>query len=130
MLLSDMRLGARVRLTTELSIYPLGTFPNGATGIVVEIGNGNPSNGDPACYVLMDSHFPVLDEYDNMLQVFLPEFGECTAEKFSPRMTPGQTYEAYRRTNPPECSGMAPWDELPEWIRRYWERHPQSTKES
>jgi hypothetical protein len=127
MLLSEMTICARVRLVAQLIIYPLGTFPKGATGMVVEIGNGNPSNGDPVCYVLMDSHFSVLDEWNNMLQVFHPEFGECTAESFIPGITPSEAYEAYRQTNPPECSGLLPWDELPEWIRRYWERNPKMT---
>lgn len=68
------RPGARVRLTADVAPYPLGSFPAGTTGTVVEINPGAPV-GNPVGFIKLDQHFDCLNEWDNVLQVFRPEDG-------------------------------------------------------
>lgn len=80
-LLCIRRPGARVRLTADVAPYPLGSFPKGTTGTVVEI-NPDAPVGNPVGFIKLDQHFDCLNEWDNVLQVFRPEDGEVTWSLF------------------------------------------------
>lgn len=56
--------GSRVRLRREVAYFPIGTFPVGLTGRLVNIGE----DGDH--WVKLDQHFPGLDPWDNQLQIW------------------------------------------------------------
>jgi hypothetical protein len=77
------KVGDRVRLACDVAPYPLGFFPKGARGTVVQItADAHPTQ--PVASVRMDDHFECLDEWDNELQVCLSvdECGEVDENSF------------------------------------------------
>jgi len=77
--------GERVRLIDDVAPYPLGLFPVGTTGTVVEV-DLNAAPTQPVACVKLDRHFEDLDEWDNVLQVFRveDESSEVTTAVFAP----------------------------------------------
>jgi hypothetical protein len=63
------KVGERVRLAIDIAPYPLGAFPRGATGTIVEV-TPDAREGDPVALVRLDEHFEDLDDWENCLQVF------------------------------------------------------------
>lgn len=64
----DFELGARVRIASDLYTFPLGKFPAGAAGTVIQVSR-SAHFGQPIAYVEMDDHFDTLDAWNNELQV-------------------------------------------------------------
>lgn len=75
--------GQRVRLMHDVAPYPLGLFPAGSCGTVVEV-YPDVIKTNPVAYVQMDDHFDDLNEWENVLQVFrsTDESSEVTEQVF------------------------------------------------
>jgi hypothetical protein len=76
------KVGARVRLTRDIELYPIGIFPAGLTGVVTDV---QPDSPDVIAQVKLDETFPELEEWDNCLQVSRVERsgeGACTTADF------------------------------------------------
>lgn len=72
-----MKLGDRVRLKDDISIFNLGSFPAGATGKVIwECPDA--AEGNPIFDVDMEDFFLELEGWENVLQVFRE--GEVTPD--------------------------------------------------
>jgi hypothetical protein len=82
----DFKVGMRVRIVQPVEVYPLGIWPPGTLGTVVEASPIDPTTGEwphPCAMVKLDDHFKALDEWDNCLQVF-PDEADCLPECFEP----------------------------------------------
>lgn len=75
--MDDFKIGDRVKLRHDLDVYPLGRFPAGAKGTVMREVTGE--YADDCALVLMDDHFPDLDEWENLLQVGTVDCDESPA---------------------------------------------------
>lgn len=74
------QVGDRVQLQLDLS-HELGEFPAGAKGRVSHVAHP-PEPRLPVGRVRLDEPFPWLDNWENELQVWLPEDGEITWASF------------------------------------------------
>lgn len=74
-----MKLGDRVRLKDDISIFNLGSFPAGAAGKVIWWCPDG-AEGNPIFHVDMEDFFSGLEDWDNMLQVFRDGEGEVTPD--------------------------------------------------
>lgn len=77
------KVGDRVALQLDLSVFELGEFPCGAKGTVTWV-SPDPNGTDPVGHVRLDEPFEELDHFENELQVFLPEYGEINWASFKP----------------------------------------------
>lgn len=57
-----LKINDRVRLISDVDLFPMGIFPAGVTGRVT-------SNDGYIAMVTLDRYFPSLKEWDNALQV-------------------------------------------------------------
>jgi hypothetical protein len=65
------RIGDRVKLRCEVTLYPLGTFPEGTIGTVTDVYDDRGKNpARLAGEIKLDDRFECLDDWDNTLQVF------------------------------------------------------------
>ena len=62
----DVKVGLRVRLAKEWECFPMGFWPVGETGRVVEILD----EPDPMIVVKLDAHYECLDGWENDLQIY------------------------------------------------------------
>ena len=83
MLLSEMQVGARVKLNRSVDAFNLGSFVVGSAGTVVSV-NPNAHPAEPYAMVLMDDFFPELMEWGNQLEVsrYDAECSEITEREF------------------------------------------------
>ena len=75
------QVGDRVQLQLDLRLYELGEFPAGAKGTVTYV-TIPPEPTQPVGGVRLDEPFPELDDWENELQVWLPEDSEITWASF------------------------------------------------
>lgn len=68
--MTNAKVGDKVRLRTTVHIFPIGIYPAGLTGTIMEI--------DHFAMMQLDQYFPELKEWDNCLQVGLTESDEAT----------------------------------------------------
>lgn len=81
--IKQFTVGARVRLVAAMDVFNVGSFPQSATGTVVEV-DPDHAPTQPAAHVQLDQHFACLDGWDNQLQVFAvaDECSEITEAEF------------------------------------------------
>ena len=77
--------GLRVRIARDLDISPTGIFPAGLTGRVVAVNPDEPllradGYGRIFARVVLDHHFPELDEWENAIDVWSKPVDDCDVE--------------------------------------------------
>ncbi len=95
--IKQFTVGARVRLTNAMDVFNVGSFPQHASGTVVEVDPDHKAT-DPVAHVQLDEYFLCLDHWDNQLQVFAvaDECSEITEVEFE--LIPMSANEAKART--------------------------------
>lgn len=89
---AKLPVGARVRLTREVDIYPIDIFPAGLLGTVADVSRDR----QVVAMVRLDRHYDGLDEWQNALQVYAdPDESTCTPDAWE-AFAPGLVREPVR----------------------------------